>query len=70
MTSVFSLVYILQIFSIASSLALPAFLVIVANCVVGVVTALLQVSVSRKSLDIQAELSGWHFALMNCILKF
>ena len=69
LTSVFSLVYILQIFSIASSLALPAFLVIVANCVVGVVTALLQVSVSRKSLDIQAELSGWQFALINGIQK-
>ena len=69
LTSVFSLVYIAQIFTIAPGLALPAFLVILANCVVGVVTALLQVNVSRKMLDIQADLSGWQFALINGIQK-
>ncbi len=69
LTSVFSLIYILQIFSITPSLALPAFLVILANCVIGVVTALLQVNVSRQSLDIRAELSGWQLALISGIQK-
>ncbi len=69
LTSVFSLAYIAQIFSIASSLAMPAFLVIMANCVVAIVTALLQVSVSRQMLDMQADLSGWQFALINGIQK-
>ncbi len=69
LTSVFSLAYIAQIFTIASSLALPAFLVILANCAVGIVTALLQVRVSREMLDIQADLSGWQYALIGGIQK-
>ena len=69
LTSAFSLLYIAQIFSITPSLALPAFLVIAANCVVGVVTALLQVRVSREMLDVQADLSGWQYALIGGIQK-
>lgn len=69
LTSVFSLVYIVQIFSIAPTLALPAILVILVSCVVGIVTVLLQVSVSRKTLKLQADLAGWQYALFNGIQK-
>ena len=69
LTSLFSLAYILQILGIAPCLALPAFLVIAANCAVGAVTALLQVRVSRQTLDLQADLSSWQYALIGGIQK-
>ncbi len=69
LTSVFSLVYIAQIFTIAPSLAAPAFLVIVANVAVGVASVLLQMRVTRKVLGLSAKLSGWQYALIGGIQK-
>ncbi|MDO4503316.1 MAG: NHLP bacteriocin export ABC transporter permease/ATPase subunit [Coriobacteriia bacterium] len=69
LTSLFSLCYIAQIFTIAPALALPAFIVIATNCVVGIITALLQVKVSLQKLEYTAELQGWLFTLIGGIQK-
>lgn len=69
LTSVFSLAYIGQIFVVAPALALPAFLVILANVAVGVATTLLRMRVSRRQLELGAELSGWQYSLIGGIQK-
>ena len=69
LTSVFSLAYIAQIFAITPALALPAFLIILANVAVGVATTLLQMRIARQRLEASAQLGGWQYALIGGMQK-
>ena len=69
LTSVFSLVYLGQIFAYAPGLAVPALLVILASLAVSVVSVLAQVKVTRRVLELGALRGGWEYALMTGIQK-
>ena len=68
-SSLFSLVYILQIFSFAPALVMPAFAVIVLTLAVTVVTALLQIGHDRKRMAVGAKTDGLTYATICGIQK-
>ncbi|MCH3942687.1 MAG: NHLP bacteriocin export ABC transporter permease/ATPase subunit [Atopobiaceae bacterium] len=69
LTSVFSLVYLVQIWVIAPPLALPALAVILVSTLLSVAAALLGARVSRKTLGLGVRLSGWQYGLISGIQK-
>lgn len=69
LTSVFSLAYIAQIWTIAPALALPAFAIIAVTSVVSVAAVLLQLRTQRALLGYSAQRAGWEFALLTGIQK-
>ncbi len=69
LTALFSLVYIGQILVIAPALALPAFIIILLTFAVTMITGLVQVSVSRRTLNLSVKLSGWQYALLCGVQK-
>ena len=69
LTSLFSLIYITQIFDFAPALVAPALLVILATLVVTVVTALTQIRVSRRQMELGAKASGMSYALITGVQK-
>ena len=69
LTSVFSLVYIVQIWAIAPALALPAFLIVFVTAAVSVVVAWAQVKTTRQLLAYNAKLSSWEYALLTGVQK-
>ncbi len=69
LTSLFSLIYISQIFAYAPALVLPAVLVIVSTVVVSLIAALMQMKISIKQLKLSSEESGITFALISGIQK-
>lgn len=69
LTAVFSLVYILQIFTYASALAVPALVVIVVTILFLCLSMLLQMKVSRKQMELAAKESGMAYAMISGIQK-
>lgn len=69
LTTLFSFVYLLQIMSFAPALVLPALLVILAQLVFTVTTALIQMKLNRKQVNIAAKLNGLTFAVFSGIQK-
>lgn len=69
LTSIFSLVYIGQIFVYAPALVVPSLLVIAATIVVSVITTFLQLRVSRQQMKLGAEESGLTYALISGVQK-
>ncbi len=69
LTSIFSLVYIGQIFVYAPALVVPALLVIAATIVVSVITTFVQLRVSRQQMKLGAEESGLTYALISGVQK-
>ena len=69
LTSVFSLIYIGQIFSYAPGLFLPAIAVILSTVIVSTVTTFAQMKNSQKEMECSAEESGLEFALISGIQK-
>lgn len=69
LTSVFSLVYIGQIFAYAPALVAPALLVIAATIVVSILTTYAQLRVSRQQMQLGAEESGLTYALISGVQK-
>ncbi len=69
LTSLFSLVYVAQIFAFAPALVAPALLIILATLVVSMVTALTQVKVSRRQMELGAKVSGMSYALITGVQK-
>ena len=69
LTSIFSLVYIGQIFVYAPALVVPALLVIAATIVVSVITTFVQLRVSRQQMKLSAEESGLTYALISGVQK-
>ncbi len=69
LTSLFSLIYITQIFAYAPALVAPALLIILATLIVTVVTALTQIKVSRRQMELGAKVSGMSYALITGVQK-
>lgn len=69
LTSVFSLVYIAQIFVYAPALVVPSVLVTAVTAVVSVASTLIQTRVSRKQMELSARENGMNYALISGIQK-
>ena len=69
LTSIFSLVYIKQIFDYAPGLVVPAILIILATLVLTIVTAIIQQNYSKQSMELSAKDSGIVHALLTGIQK-
>ncbi len=69
LSSLFSLVYIGQIFAFAPSLAVPAILLTLATLACSCVTMLAQMNNSRQIMQTEAKLSGMVFSLFTGVQK-
>ena len=69
LTSLMSLMYITQIFSFAPALVIPSVAIILLTVVLSAVTALMQINISRKQMELGSKESGMSYALLNGIQK-
>lgn len=69
LTAVFSLVYITQIFTYAPALVVPALVIILVTAVFSVVSALMQIRVSERQMEIDGKESGMTYSLISGIQK-
>ena len=69
LTSVFSLMYITQIFEYAPSLVLPALGVIIATIVLSLVTTFYQMKYTKKQMELSAEENGMSYAMITGVQK-
>ena len=68
-TSVFSLVYIAQIFHYTPALVVPALAITVATFVFSIVSTLLNTEIARNSMQLAAQESGMNYAMITGIQK-
>lgn len=69
LTSIFSLVYISQLFHYARALVAPALLIILATTVFSIITTLVRLKVTRQRMDLQTKESGMSYALISGVQK-
>lgn len=69
LTSLFSLIYISQIFVYAPALVVPALIIILATVVFSVISSLVQMKVSTKQMELSGKESGMTYALITGIQK-
>ncbi len=69
LTSVFSLVYITQIFRYAPALVAPALLVILATVTLSVISTLVQIKITKQRMLLSSKESGMSYALISGIQK-
>lgn len=69
LTSLFSLVYITQIFTYAPALVVPAVLIILATVAVSALTTLAQIKVGKRQMELGAKESGLSYALISGVQK-
>lgn len=69
LTSLFSLLYVTQIFAFAPALVIPALAIILVTLVFTVVTALYQARITREQMELSAQESGMSYALITGIQK-
>ena len=69
LTSVFSLVYITQIFHYTPALVVPALVITIVTVVFSIVSTLLNTQVSRASMQLAAQESGMNYAMITGIQK-
>ena len=69
LTSLFSLLYISQIFAYAPALVVPALLILLVTVVFSVVSSLVQMRVSTKQMELSSRESGMTYALITGIQK-
>lgn len=69
LTSVFSLVYISQIFIYAPSLVVPALAVILVTVLFSVISSLVQMKISTEQMELSGKESGMTYALITGIQK-
>ena len=69
LTSLFSLLYVTQIFAFAPALVVPALTIILVTLVFTVGTTLYQARVARKQMELSAQESGMSYALITGIQK-
>ena len=68
-TSLFSLIYISQIFAYAPALVAPALVVILATVVLSLLSSLVQMKVSARQMELSGKESGMTYALISGIQK-
>ncbi len=69
LTSLFSLIYIAQIFTFAPALALPSVLVTLATVLISMLATLMQLRITRKILELSSKENGMSYALISGIQK-
>lgn len=69
LSTVFSLVYILQIARIAPALVVPALAVVIATTALSIVVIVVQQKLTVEQLKLSSELSGWQYSLITGIQK-
>ncbi len=69
LTSVFSLIYISQIFIYAPGLVVPALLVTLATVAFSAMSALVQMNISRQQMAVAGQESGMTYALISGVQK-
>lgn len=69
LTSVFSLVYISQIFVYAPALVIPSLIITLATVAFTVVSALVQMKVSKKKMELSSKESGMSYGLISGVQK-
>ncbi|MDO4748206.1 MAG: NHLP bacteriocin export ABC transporter permease/ATPase subunit [Eubacteriales bacterium] len=69
LTSIFSIVYIFQIFSYSKSLALPAIIILLITVIFAIFCSLIQMKQSKKKLEAKAKENGLVFSLLSGIQK-
>lgn len=69
LTSLFSLLYITQVFRYAPALVVPAILLTLATFVITVVTTLLEQKVSKRRMELAAKEMGVNYAMLTGIRK-
>lgn len=69
LTSLFSLVYISQIFVYTPAMVIPALTVIITTVVFSVISALIQMGISKKQMELATKENGMSYALITGIQK-
>ena len=69
LTSLLSLVYVIQIFKYAPELVVPALVIILATLVFSVITTFTQMKYTRREMDIQSKESGMTYAMITGVQK-
>ena len=69
LTSLFSLIYIGQIFVFAPSLVVPALVITAASLILSLVTTFAQMKITREKMDISAKTSGLTYSTITGIQK-
>ena len=69
LSSLMSLLYVLQISGFAPSLVLPALLITLGTVIVSTAGSLVQIGISRRKMKLSAEQSGMTYAVLNGIQK-
>ncbi len=69
LSSIFSLIYIAQIFKYAPALVVPALLIILATVVLSLLSTFAQMKVSKKSMELSAKDSGLTYSLVAGVQK-
>jgi len=69
LTSLFSLMYITQIFSYAPALVVPALFIILATIVFSTVTTFYQMHYTKKQMELAAKENGMSYALISGVQK-
>lgn len=69
LTSIFSLIYVFQIFKYAPALVVPAVSIIITTVVVSVASIWAEMKLSKKRMEARAIVSGLSFALISGIQK-
>ncbi len=69
LTSLMSLLYIMDIFSYAPALVWPSILIILATVILSVTASFLQIDISRRKMNLEAQESGMGFAMLSGIQK-
>ena len=69
LTSIFSLLYITQIFTYTPTLVVPALIIILVTVVFSLVTSFLQMHYSKKQMELGAQENGMSYALISGIQK-
>lgn len=69
LTAIFSFVYVFQMNSFASSLVLPAMLILISMLVFTILIGFLQLQLSKKAMKLSAKMNGLVFGLFNGVQK-
>ena len=69
LTSLFSLIYITQIFAYAPALVVPSLIIILATLLLSIISVVLQTRHSSKQMGLSAKESGMSYALISGIQK-
>lgn len=69
LTSLFSLIYIVQIFQYAPALVVPSLIIILATIALSLVTTFVQMKISKQQMELSAKEEGESYAMISGVQK-